>query len=151
MGQLDDLLNRATGSNAAEGGTSAAGLLSGMNPLGMAANAASGIAQIGEALQNKFDYGGDYTMQQAQDAGKSKGSAIAGGIASSIPVFGKILGPIANLFGGLIGKKIAENRAQPVLDNRDQRMDNLVAYQKEKMRENRFFGEQMQETADGYN
>lgn len=129
----------------AQGGSGGGGMgsmLGGLTPMGMASGAIDGIAQIGSVLsKGNFDYGGDYTMKEAQDFGQQRGAGIAGGIMKAVPMVGGILSPIAELFGGLIAKKIAENKAKPVLENREAKMDSLADFQKEKIKENRFFRE----------
>lgn len=134
-----------------EGGGGLGGMLGGLTPMSIASGSIDGIAQIGKTLaQGNFNYGGDYTMKQAQDFGYNRGSSIAGGIMKTIPVVGGILSPIAELFGGLIAKKIAERKAKPVLENREAKMDALADFKKEKIRENRFFRESdLEYGADG--
>jgi len=135
-----DMANRMQGQQ--ENGGGMGNMLGGLDPISIAKGGIDGIAQIGNVLsQGNFDYGGDYTMKQAQDFGQQRGAGIAGGIMKTIPVVGKILSPVAELFGGLIAKKIAEKRAKPVLENREAKMDSLADFQKEKIRENRFFRE----------
>ena len=135
-----DMANRMQGQQ--ENGGGMGNMLGGLDPMSIAKGGIDGIAQIGKVLsQGNFDYGGDYTMKQAQDFGQQRGAGIAGGIMKTIPVAGGILSPIAELFGGLIAKKIAERKAKPVLENREAKMDSLADFQKEKIRENRFFRE----------
>ena len=135
-----DMANRMQGQQ--ENGGGMGNMLGGLDPMSIAKGGIDGIAQIGTVLsQGNFDYGGDYTMKQAQDFGQQRGAGIAGGIMKTIPVVGGILSPIAELFGGLIAKKIAERKAKPVLENREAKMDSLADFQKEKIRENRFFRE----------
>lgn len=135
-----DMANRMQGQQ--ENGGGMGNMLGSLNPMSIAKGGIDGIAQIGNVLsQGNFDYGGDYTMKQAQDFGQQRGAGIAGGIMKTIPVVGGILSPIAELFGGLIAKKIAERKAKPVLENREAKMDSLADFQKEKIRENRFFRE----------
>lgn len=150
MGMVDkymgDTLNKDMANRMnAQGGSGGGGMgsmLGGLNPMSIASGAIDGIAQIGSVLsKGNFDYGGDYTMKQAQDFGQQRGAGIAGGIMKAVPIAGGILSPIAELFGGLIAKKIAENKAKPVLENREAKMDSLADFQKEKIKENRFFRE----------
>ena len=120
-----DMANRMQGQQ--ENGGGMGNMLGGLAPMSIAKGGIDGIAQIGKVLsQGNFDYGGDYTMKQAQDFGQQRGAGIAGGIMKTIPVVGGILSPIAELFGGLIAKKIAENKAKPVLENREAKMDTLA-------------------------
>ena len=43
--------------------------------------------------------------------------------------------------GGFIAQKVAEAKAQKIIDHREAKMDSLADFQKEKIRENRFFRE----------
>lgn len=147
MGQLDELLSRDSASRAMAGrdvsGGKSAGL--GFGPLEIIQDAADTVGGFFDAASmGKFDYGqADYTAKDAGQFASQKAKAAVGGI----PLVGGMLGGIF----GLIGQKIAEKRAAPILENRDEKMNNLISYQKEKLRENRFFREQDLNTSqDGY-
>lgn len=70
----------------------------------------------------KFDYGGDYSMQDASNWGKERGSKI-----------GNMFGPLGGLIGGIIGQNKAEQRAKVVLENRTEKMNQLLEQQRQKI------------------
>lgn len=76
----------------------------------------------------KFDYGGDYSMQDASNWGKERGSKI-----------GNMFSPLGGLIGGLIGEKIAEKRAKVVLENRTEKMNQLLEQQRQKIQSANLF------------
>lgn len=76
----------------------------------------------------KFDYGGQYSLQDASNYGAERGSKIGG-----------MFGPLGKTLGSIIGKKVAEKRAGVVLDNRTQKMDELLDLQKSKIKQAELF------------
>lgn len=80
------------------------------------------IGGIEGITMGKFDYGGDYSMQDASNWGKERGSKI-----------GKMFGPLGGLIGGIIGQNKAEERAKVVLDNRENKMNQLLEQQRQKI------------------
>mgnify|MGYP006318781145 FL=1 len=104
------------------------------NPILMAAGAAAGAmgSAFDFASQGKFDYGqAGYTKEDAgvhaEKRGKNLGLAIGG--------------PVLGMLGGFIAQKVAEAKAQKIIDHREAKMDSLADFQKEKIKENRFFRE----------
>lgn len=80
------------------------------------------IGGIEGITMGKFDYGGDYSMQDASNWGKERGSKI-----------GNMFGPLGGLIGGIIGQNKAEERAKVVLDNRENKMNQLLEQQRQKI------------------
>ena len=76
----------------------------------------------------KFDYGGDYSMQDASNWGKERGSKI-----------GNMFGPLGGLIGGIIGQNKAEQRAKVVLENRTDKMNQLLEQQRQKIQSANLF------------
>lgn len=124
-------------------GGSTANALGGLTPLGMIQGGIDGMTQIGETLmKGNFDYGqANYSIADAKKFGAERGKGIGEGISKSIPLVGKMLAGPFGMIGQAIAAKIAENRARPVIENREAKMDSLVDAQREKIRENRFFRE----------
>ncbi len=86
------------------------------------------IGALEGVTMDKFDYGGQYTLQDASNYGAERKAKIGG-----------IAGPLGKIFGSMIGKKVAEKRAGVVLDNRTQKMDELLDLQKSKIKQAELF------------
>lgn len=144
MGLLDGLTGGNTSIGAdGKGESGASGLTGAFSPLSLISGFLDGGTQIGETLmKGNFDYGqANYSIKDAEAFGADKGKNIGQGIAKAIPGVGGILAGPFGLIGQAIAQAIARKRAEPVIENREAKMNTLAEQQMEKIRDNRFFRE----------
>lgn len=111
----------------------AGGLSGGISPLSIISGAMDTAGGILKGINmGRFDYGKDnYSVEEAGQFGQQKAAAFG----ESIPLAGGLLGPLF----GMIGKAVAEKRAEPIVQNRQEKMDAIAQFQRDKLKENRFF------------
>lgn len=119
------------GAREVAGGTSGGG--AGISPLAIASGVLDTVGGIfSGATMGRFDYGKEgYTPEEAGQFAAQKAKAFTSGI----PIAGGFLGGLT----GLIASKIAQNKAEPIVENRQAKINAIEQYKMDKLKENRFF------------